>query len=56
PFPALDGGRLLFFGIEKIKGGKVNPKIENAVHSMGLILILILFILITYRDILRLRL
>lgn len=55
PFPALDGGRLLFFGIEKIKGSKISPKIENAIHSIGLILILILFILITYRDILRLR-
>ena len=55
PFPALDGGRLLFLGIEKIKGSKVNPKIENAVHSIGIILLLILVILITYKDILKLR-
>ena len=54
PFPALDGGRLLFLGIEKIKGSKVNPKIENAIHSIGLILLLALVILITYRDILKL--
>lgn len=55
PFPALDGGRLLFLGIEKIKGSKINPKIEMAFHSIGLVLIFILLILLTYRDILRLK-
>jgi len=55
PFPALDGGRLLFLGIEKIKGSKVNPMVENAIHSIGLILLLALIILITYKDILKLR-
>lgn len=55
PFPALDGGRLLFLGIEKIKGSKVNPKIENTIHSVGIVLLLALVILITYRDILKLR-
>ncbi len=54
PFPALDGGRLLFLGIEKIKGSKVNPKIENAIHSVGIVLLLTLVALITYRDILKL--
>ncbi|MDO8676625.1 MAG: RIP metalloprotease RseP [Candidatus Azambacteria bacterium] len=55
PIPALDGGRLLFFAIEKIKGSKVNPKIENAIHAVGLFLLLALVILITYRDILSLK-
>lgn len=55
PFPALDGGRLLFFGIEKIKGSKISPKIENAIHAIGLFFLLALVILITYRDILKLR-
>ena len=54
PFPALDGGRLLFLGIEKLKGSKVNPKIENMVHSVGIVLLLALVALITYRDILKL--
>lgn len=53
PFPALDGGRLLFLAIEKIKGSKINAKIENAVNSIGIIVILILVAVITYRDILR---
>jgi regulator of sigma E protease len=55
PFPALDGGRLLFLGIEKIKGSKVNPKIENAIHSAGLVLLLALVMLITYKDIIKLK-
>ena len=55
PFPALDGGRLLFLGIEKIKGSKVNPKVENAIHSVGIVLLLALVILITYKDILKLK-
>lgn len=55
PFPALDGGRLLFLGIEKIKGSKVNPKIENAIHGIGLALLLLLAVLITYKDILKLQ-
>lgn len=54
PFPALDGGRLLFLGIEKIRGSKVNPKVENAIHGIGLALLLLLAVLITYRDILKL--
>ena len=55
PFPALDGGRLLFLSIEKIKGSKVNPKIENTIHSIGLVLLLALIMLITYKDILKLK-
>ncbi len=55
PIPALDGGRLLFLGIEKIKGSKVNPKIENIVHTVGLALLMLLALLITWRDILKLK-
>ncbi len=54
PLPAFDGGRLLFLIIEKIKGSRVNPTVENAVHSVGFILLMILMIFITYNDILRL--
>lgn len=54
PLPAFDGGRLLFLIIEKIKGSRINPKIENTIHSVGFILLMILMIFITYNDILRL--
>lgn len=54
PIPAFDGGRLLFLIIEKIKGSPVNPKVENIIHSVGLILLMGLMILITFNDIIKL--
>ena len=54
PFPAFDGGRLLFLIIEKIKGSKVNPRVENTIHFIGFILLMLLMILVTYNDIIRL--
>lgn len=51
PFPALDGGRLLFFGIEKIKGSPVSEKFENIVHTAGFVILILLMILITIRDV-----
>ena len=54
PFPAFDGGRVLFVIIEKIKGSPVNPKVENIFHTIGFILLMLLMLVITYQDILRL--
>lgn len=54
PFPAFDGGRILFLIIEKIKGSPVSPKVENLIHSIGFILLIILMLYITFNDILRL--
>lgn len=54
PLPAFDGGHVLFIIIEKIKGSKVNPKVENTIHSIGFILLMILMVLITYNDIIKL--
>ncbi len=54
PFPAFDGGRILFLIIEKIKGSPVNSKVENAFHTVGFILLLLLMIYITLQDILKL--
>jgi len=51
PFPALDGGRLLFLAIEKIKGKPINQKWEMIIHNTGFALLIILMILITWRDI-----
>lgn len=53
PFPALDGGRLLFVGIEKIMGRKVLPKIESTIHTAGMIVLLLLLLAITAHDIKR---
>ncbi len=53
PIPALDGGRLLFLLIELIRGKPVNQKYESFVHLVGLILFVLLFLYITYQDIVR---
>lgn len=53
PIPALDGGRILFVLIEKIKGSPVSQKIEQAFHSVGFILLIFLLILITFKDVWR---
>lgn len=51
PFPALDGGRILFILIEKIKGSPVSQKTEQMFHTIGFILLIMLMILITFKDV-----
>jgi regulator of sigma E protease len=54
PFPALDGGRLLFLLIEKIKGSRIKPEVANWVNTIGFGLLMILMVFITYHDIVKL--
>ncbi len=54
PFPAFDGGRLLFVIIEAITRKKVDAKIEGYFHTIGFILIMMLMLYITFQDILNL--
>ena len=54
PFPAFDGGRVLFVLIEAITHKKVDPKIEGYFHSIGFILIMLIMVYITFQDVLRL--
>ena len=55
PVPALDGGRivglLLTTGIESVTRKKINPKFESYIHAAGMILLLALMALITFKDI-----
>jgi len=44
PVPALDGGRLVFLGVELITGRKVNQRFESVVHVIGLLLLLALLV------------
>lgn len=53
PIPAFDGGHILFLIIEKIKGSPVNPKIENTIHTIFFVLLMILMVYITFNDILK---
>ena len=54
PFPALDGGRLLFLLIEKIKGSRINPKFANAANTIGFAVLIILMFFVTYHDVIKL--
>ena len=51
PFPALDGGRLLFLVIEAIKGKPLNRKVEGIVNAIGLGLLFLLMIVVTVSDV-----
>jgi len=53
PIPALDGGRLFFLAIEKIKGSPLNPKIEQRANLIGFVALIALMILITIKDIIK---
>ena len=54
PIPALDGGRLLFLLVEKIKGKPIKQKTEALIHNVGFIVILLLLGFITIRDVFQL--
>ncbi|MBI5139045.1 RIP metalloprotease RseP [Candidatus Nomurabacteria bacterium] len=53
PFPALDGGRLFFLLIEKIKGSRINPKFSNIANLVGFVILILLMVFITYHDIVK---
>jgi len=51
PFPALDGGRLVFLLIELVRGKPVNPKYEIWVNSAGMLILLAFMAFVTFSDI-----
>lgn len=54
PIPALDGGRLVFLGIEAITRKPLNRKVENTINNVMFFLLIGLFIFVAYNDIMRL--
>ena len=54
PIPGLDGGRILFILIEWVRGKPVPPEKEGMVHLVGIGLLLILVVVVTFNDVLRL--
>lgn len=54
PLPALDGGRLLFIGIEAVRGKPMSSEKEGLVHFIGFALLMLLMIIVTWNDIQRL--
>ncbi|KYD00042.1 RIP metalloprotease RseP [Heyndrickxia sporothermodurans] len=53
PIPALDGGRLLFFGVEALRGKPIDRQKEGMVHFIGFMLLMLLMIIVTWNDIQR---
>ncbi len=53
PFPALDGGRLLFVWLEKIIKRKTLAKVENWIHTLGFGILILLLLLVTWQDLKR---
>lgn len=53
PLPALDGGRLLFFLFEAVRGKPVDKQKEGMVHFVGIVLLMVLMIVVTWNDIQR---
>lgn len=51
PFPALDGGRIVFLLIEKIKGSPVSQELEAKIHNTGFAILMLLMVLVTFQDI-----
>jgi regulator of sigma E protease len=51
PIPSLDGGRLVFLLIEKIKGGPVKEKLEQGITAVFFLLLIGMFFVIMFRDI-----
>jgi regulator of sigma E protease len=54
PIPALDGGRLAFVIVEKIIGRKIKPAFERQTHQIGMLILLILVVLVSINDVMRL--
>lgn len=55
PFPGLDGGRLVFVLLEFIrKGKKLSGHIENTINGVGVALLVLLIVVVTYKDIVKL--
>lgn len=54
PLPALDGGRVVFLLVERFRGKAVSARLETLIHNIGFALLMLLVLLITYRDVARL--
>jgi regulator of sigma E protease len=51
PIPALDGGRILFATIEKVKGSPINPNTEAIVHTVAFYILIGLMIMVAVCDV-----
>ncbi len=54
PFPALDGGRIFFLAIEKLRGKSANQRFEVAVNNIGFLMLMALILFVTVKDVIHL--
>jgi regulator of sigma E protease len=54
PLPALDGGRIFFLLVEKLKGSPVSQELEAKIHNAGFMALMLLMVIVTFQDIMRL--
>ncbi len=54
PLPALDGGRIVFQVIELVRGKPLSVKVEGYIHFAGLVLLMLLLVIVTFKDIITL--
>lgn len=53
PFPALDGSRLFFLAVEKIRRKQLDRRVESLIHTFGFSVLILLMVFITYRDVVK---
>lgn len=53
PFPVLDGGHILFLGIEKLKGRPIDKKIQEIVQQVALALLIMFVLIVSWNDLIR---
>ncbi len=54
PLPALDGGRFFFLLLELLRGKPINKEVEGKIHFVGIVLLMLLMLVITVKDIVKL--
>ncbi len=54
PLPALDGGRIIFVIFTAITGRRVSARVEGTIHLVGLVLLMVLMVVVTFHDVTRL--
>lgn len=51
PFPALDGGRLAVVALERVRGRRLDPRVEGTIHFVGFMLLITLMLVISFHDV-----
>jgi regulator of sigma E protease len=53
PFPVLDGGHIIFLGLEKLRGKPLSAKVQEGITNVAFVLLMALILFVTWQDILK---